>query len=413
VADPVLVAQDISKRYRLYRRRHQSIKEILVRRSLGEWQDLWALRNVSFAIPRGQFVGVIGHNGSGKSTLLKLLSQILVPDDGELTIRGRVSSLLELGAGFQPDYTGRENVFLYGGILGLRRAEIQRRYEEIVEFSELGEFIDYPVKNYSSGMYTRLGFSVAVHLDPDILLIDEVLAVGDQSFQQKCYEHLHKLRARGCTIVLVSHDLDSVNRFCERAIWLNHGQLAADGSTDRTIEAYVDAAADERSVRRKEAAEPAERPMEAGNDGPDIVITSVSYLGPDGAQTRRVESGKPLRLEIRYEARQEVRALELGVTVFRSDGIRCIDAPLYTAREKMPIPRGAGKLVLDFPAFNLQAGQYDITLAMFDPVRRRFHEYQDRRYPFTVSDLRSTGGVAWIDYSWTLQPEPEPVRRLA
>ncbi len=413
MAEAVLVAKDISKRYRLYRRRHQSLKEILVRRSLGEWQDLWALTNVSFTVPRGQFVGVIGHNGSGKSTLLKLLSQILVPDHGELTIRGRVSSLLELGAGFQHEYTGRENVFLYGGILGLSRAEVQRRYDEIVEFSELGEFIDYPVKNYSSGMYTRLGFSVAVHLDPNILLIDEVLAVGDQSFQQKCYQHLHKLRAQGCTIVLVSHDLDSVNRFCERAIWLDHGRLAADGSTDRTIEAYVDTAATERSARRMTSSEPTERPPGAEGDAPDIVIRSVSYVGPDGGQTRRVESGKPLRLEIQYETREEIRALELGVTVFRSDGIRCVDAPLYTAQEKMPIPQGVGKLVLDFPAFNLQAGQYDITIAMFDPLRRRFHEYQDRRYPFTVNDLRSTGGVAWIDYKWTLQPESEVVRSLA
>ena len=231
----------MSKRFRLYRRRHQSIKEILVRRSVGEWEDLWAVRDLTFEVPRGQFLGVIGHNGSGKSTLLKLMSQILRPDGGKLQIVGRVSSLLELGAGFQPEYTGRENVYLYGSLLGLRRRDIARAYESILAFSELEHFIDYPVKNYSSGMYTRLGFSVAVHLDPDILLIDEVLAVGDASFQQKCFEHLNRLRARGCTIILVSHDLASVGKFCERGIWLDRGRLMADGDTDRTIQAYLDA----------------------------------------------------------------------------------------------------------------------------------------------------------------------------
>lgn len=231
----------MSKRFRLYRRKHQSIKEILVRRSLGDWEDLWALKDLTFEVPRGQFLGVIGHNGSGKSTLLKLLSQILRPDEGRLEISGRVSSLLELGAGFQPEYTGRENVYLYGSLLGLRHRDIVRAYESILDFSELEHFIDYPVKNYSSGMYTRLGFSVAVHLDPDILLIDEVLAVGDASFQQKCYEHLHHLRARGCTIILVSHDLHSVGKFCERGIWLDHGRLMADGDAHATIQAYLDA----------------------------------------------------------------------------------------------------------------------------------------------------------------------------
>ncbi len=241
MAGPVIAAGRMSKRFRLYRRRHQSIKEILVRRSLGDWEDLWAVKDLTFEVPRGQFLGVIGHNGSGKSTLLKLLSQILTPDAGSLEIVGRVSSLLELGAGFQPEYTGRENVYLYGSLLGLRKRDIVRAYESIVDFSELGHFIDYPVKNYSSGMYTRLGFSVAVHLEPDILLIDEVLAVGDASFQAKCFEHLERLRASGCTIILVTHDMPSVSKFCERGMWLDRGRLMADGDPDRTIQAYMDA----------------------------------------------------------------------------------------------------------------------------------------------------------------------------
>jgi ABC-type sugar transport system ATPase subunit len=297
-------------------------------------------------------------------------------------------------------------VYLYGGLLGLSRAEIGRRFDEIVDFSELGSFVDYPVKNYSSGMYTRLGFSVAVHLNPDVLLIDEVLAVGDASFQQKCFQHLHWLRSQGCTIVLVSHDLDSVGRFCERALWLERGRLVADGSTDRTIEAYLDAEAAGRSARRGTAM------SEAAGD-PDIVITSVRYLSPGGGPTRRVRSGDALTLEIAYEARREMHGLEIGVTVFRSDGVRCVDAPLYTARERMRIPAGSGELALSFPAFSLQAGQYDVTVAFYDPAQRRFQQYHDRLYPFTVDDPRATGGVVWMDYRWTLHPSREAVRRMA
>src|SRR5438105_646822 len=235
---------EVSKRYRVYHRRHQSLKELVLRRSRGEWVDLWALKEVSVEVPKGQMLGVIGENGAGKSTMLKVLAGILRPDGGKVITGGRVSSLLELGAGFQPEYTGRENIYLYGVLLGLRRKEVRRQFDEIVEFSELGGFIDQPVKSYSSGMYMRLGFAVAVHLEPDILLLDEILAVGDASFQKKCFEHLRKLRERGVTIVLVSHDLDSVRNFCERVIWLDRGRIAADGSPDASIKSYLELSAD-------------------------------------------------------------------------------------------------------------------------------------------------------------------------
>jgi ABC-type polysaccharide/polyol phosphate transport system ATPase subunit len=370
----------------------------VVKRSRGEWEDLWALRDVSFEIPRGQFVGVIGHNGSGKSTLLKVMSRILRADRGELEIRGRVSSLLELGAGFQPEYTGRENIYLYGALLGLRRREVEQHYDSIVDFSELGPFIDNPVKNYSSGMYTRLGFSVAVHLDPEILLIDEVLAVGDSTFQQKFFEHLHKLRQRGCTIVLVSHDLDSVGRFCERAIWLDHGRLALDGSTEHTIGGYLERAAE--SVSRGLAARDDARPDEFVSK---IEITSVRFFGPEGPETRTVRSGEPLRLEIGYRAATDLDAVEIGVTVLRNDGIRCVDAPFHTADEGIRVPLGPGTLVLEWDSFRLQSGLYDVTIAMYDPAARRYHQFHERLYPFTVRDPRNTGAVAWFDYRWTVR----------
>jgi ABC-type polysaccharide/polyol phosphate transport system ATPase subunit len=408
MADPVIVANGVGKRYRLYRRRNRSLKELVVRHSLGEWQDLWAVRDVSFEVPQGQFLGIIGKNGSGKSTLLKLLAQILRPDTGSLAMRGRVSSLLELGAGFHPEYTGRENVYLYGAMLGLRRQEIDEQYRSILEFSELGDFIEYPVKNYSSGMYMRLGFSVAVHLKPDVLLVDEVLAVGDAAFQQKCYEHLRRLVKGGCTIILVSHDLQAVGQFCERAIWLDHGRVMTDGSTDRTIETYLDASAEDAARVRN-----ADGLVDAAAGTPDIVITSVRYLDQRGRETRVVESGDPLRLEIGYMATERLDALEVGVTVFRNDGVRCLDAQLFTRREKMRIEPGGGRLVLDFPSFSLQRGQYETTVAMFDPVKQRFQQFHDRLHPFAVKDERGVGGVVWLDYRWTLEAGDAFVQRLA
>jgi ABC-type polysaccharide/polyol phosphate transport system ATPase subunit len=394
VSEAVISVQALSKRYRRYRRRHQSLKEIVAHRSRGEWEDFWALTEVSFEVPRGQFLGVIGHNGSGKSTLLKVLTGILRPNRGRVEITGRVSSLLELGAGFQSEYTGRENVFLYGTLLGLRRREVARHYDSIVEFCGLGDFMDTPVKNYSSGMYVRLGFAVAVHLDPEILLIDEVLAVGDADFQQKCFEHLHRLRSQGCTIVLVSHEMASVARFCERAIWLDHGRLMADGASDQVIQSYLEAVAS--GASRAGVADG------GGKDGDrEFVITSVRVLGSDGKQVREAESGTALRIEIGYRATRSLEGLEVGVTIFRDDGIRCVDAPLYGAS----IPQGRGSLVLDFPAFNLQGGSYDATVAVYDPKRHHFHEFHDRLYPFGVRDRRSTGGVTWMDYSWTVRSD--------
>jgi lipopolysaccharide transport system ATP-binding protein len=389
--DAAITLEGVSKRYRIYEQRHQSLKEAIVKRGLGRWHELWALREVSFEIPRGQVLGIIGRNGSGKSTLLKLLSGIISPDAGQLTISGRVSSLLELGAGFQAEYTGRENVFLYGAILGLRRREIEQRFDEIVAFAELEEFIDTPVKNYSSGMYMRLGFAVAVTLEPEILLIDEVLAVGDSQFQMKCYAHLRRLRRDGATIVLVSHDLSSINRLCERAVWLDSGHLAAEGPTDSVIQSYLETGA---------------RRASGGGDktlvGPqgsrltgELAIQSVRYLDDQGRPLLAVRSGRPLTLEIRYLAQRELEMVDLDVTVFRNDGVRCLDTPHST-----PLPAGEGAIRVRFPTLSLGAGLYDITIAIYDPVRHAVHQYHDRMYPFTVQDDRPAPALVWLPYEW-------------
>jgi lipopolysaccharide transport system ATP-binding protein len=205
----------------------------------GRQEGLWAVRDVSFAVAPGESLGIIGRNGSGKSTMLKLAARILRPTTGRVTVRGRMSALLELGAGFHPDLTGQENIFLNGSLLGLSKREIETAYADIVEFSELGDFIQMPVKHYSSGMYMRLGFSVAVHVNPDILIVDEILAVGDQSFQNKCIERIYDMKRQGVTIVMVSHNLDSVRNICSHLLWMDHGRVRASGPTAEVVGGYL------------------------------------------------------------------------------------------------------------------------------------------------------------------------------
>src|SRR5215813_13689941 len=234
-----LSLQNVSKRYRI-RRESETTGASLFQKlaSLTRKEDFWALKDVSFEVERGQALGIIGHNGAGKSTILKLLSRITVPSTGEIMINGRLSALIEVGSGFHPELTGRENIYLNGSILGMLRREITKKLDSIVDFAELRQFIDTPVKRYSSGMYVRLGFSIAAHLNPDILLLDEVLAVGDAAFQSKCFRRINELRESGTTIVFISHDLSAVTRICDRALLLMGGQISADGTTGTVIAEY-------------------------------------------------------------------------------------------------------------------------------------------------------------------------------
>ncbi len=397
--EPAVRLDHVSKRYRLYRRRHQSLKEVLVRRSFGAWRDLWALDDVSFEIPAGQLVGVIGENGSGKSTCLKLLSGIIAPDQGEVSIRGRVASLLELGAGFQPEYTGRENIQLYGALLGLRRAEIAAAMDDIIAFSELGARVDDPVKNYSSGMYMRLGFSVAVHLSPDVLLIDEILAVGDAAFQRKCYAHLEKLHAAGCTIVLVSHDLESVARFCDRAIWLHRGRLGADGPVREVVERYLDL-----STRARQGEEQVEDGTDGSRRSGIVEVLGARLVDGRGRDTRQLMSGEPVTVEIRYRAQQPVSGVGFTVTVQRNDGVRCLEAP---SPGGLTLPKGNGTARLRFSGLGLGGGLYNGSITVLDAASGRPHDHRDHQLPFTVIDPREGSAVAWFDYEWELEPPLE------
>jgi ABC-2 type transport system ATP-binding protein len=230
---------DVWKKFNIYQNRTRSIKERLIFWGRQHVEEFWALKNINLLVPTGKTIGLIGRNGSGKSTLLKLVSRILYPSRGQIFVKGRVSTLLELGAGFHPDFTGRENIFLNGSILGFSRREINLRLNDIIEFAELGDFIDNPVRNYSSGMYMRLGFSVAVHVKPDILLIDEVLAVGDLAFQEKCLVRIRDLQKQGKTIIFVTHSPAQVRELCDLAVWLDHGEIRSFGAAEQVVADYT------------------------------------------------------------------------------------------------------------------------------------------------------------------------------
>lgn len=232
--------EHVSKKFRLYHERNQSLKSAVMRGRRSVHEDFWALQDVSFDVPDGSTFGLIGSNGSGKSTLLKCLAKIYTPEQGRIVSRGKVAALLEVGSGFHPELTGRENIFLNGSILGMSRKQITAKFDEIVDFSGVAEFIDQPVKNYSSGMYVRLGFSVAINVDPDILVVDEVLAVGDAEFQEKCLNKFSEFREMGKTVILVSHDMRSVTTMCDHVAWISHGAVVEVGEAAPTIKSYLD-----------------------------------------------------------------------------------------------------------------------------------------------------------------------------
>lgn len=232
--------EGVSKRFRLYRERNQSLKSAIMRGRVSDHQEFWALKDVSFEVPMGSTFGLIGSNGSGKSTLLKCLARIYQPTTGTISANGRVAALLEVGSGFHPELSGRDNIYLNGSILGMSKKEVTAKLDEIIDFSGVESFIDQPVKNYSSGMYVRLGFAVAINVDPDILVVDEVLAVGDAEFQEKCRQRFAEFRKAGRTVVLVSHSMDTVEQMCDHAAWLSHGDLRAVGPAEETIKSYLD-----------------------------------------------------------------------------------------------------------------------------------------------------------------------------
>jgi lipopolysaccharide transport system ATP-binding protein len=327
--DLVIQAERLSKLYQIgaSEARYGTLRESLtgmltapVRKLRGNGSHstrdmLWALKDVSFEVKRGEVVGVIGRNGAGKSTLLKILSRITEPTEGRAVVHGRVGSLLEVGTGFHPELTGRENIYLSGAILGMHRHEIDQRFDQIVEFSEIARFLDMPVKRYSSGMYVRLAFAVAAYMEPDILLVDEVLAVGDIAFQQKCLRHMQGLTQSGMTILMVSHSMAAIQSSCQRAIMLQHGQIAADGNTLDVIEKF-------RKALKAAEEYPAAALHPAGEAGDaKVTITGFDMFSADGESRREFKFDEPIRIRIELMAHERVDQPMINFGIKRGDGV--------------------------------------------------------------------------------------------
>lgn len=318
-----------------------------------ERQTFWALRDADFDIAPGQNVGIIGLNGSGKSTLLKLLSRITAPTAGNVRICGRLGALLEVGTGFHQELTGRENVFLYGAILGMTRKEVAAKFDAIVDFSEIEAFIDTPVKRYSSGMYVRLAFAVAAHLDPDILLLDEVLAVGDFAFQRKCMEFTRRLEKNGATILFVSHNMFSIKAMCQRVIYLKKGEIVFDGPTDEGLDLYENGA----KLQNLHW-------FSSNSDTPSISATEVAICNEAGRETSVLDFGERMCVRIRYVASRRIERPDFRVGITRGDEVHC--ATFSTISDKIDIPfvEGEGAIQLLTPPIKLVSDRYNLKLVV-------------------------------------------------
>ena len=312
---------DVSKRFRIYKNRNQSLKGAFLQRSRAQFEEFWALSDVSFDIPQGKTFGLLGHNGSGKSTLLKCIARILAPDKGSIATTGRMAAMLEVGSGFHPELSGRENIYLNGSILGRSRRQIDESLDWIIEFADIGDFIDEPVKVYSSGMTVRLGFATAVAIKPTILIVDEIIAVGDEEFQRKCFDLMRELRDKGTTIALVTHSLSLATEMCDEIVWLDHGRVQMVGSADKVVSAYLTAVNEKEARKRsEEAGEFPEDDQYKMNQGTgECRMTRVEVLDDDGAALPFISYGRPATLRIHVRAREELHDVELGLG-FTTDG---------------------------------------------------------------------------------------------
>ena len=407
--------RDVSKRFRLHRGRQVStVKDLFVQLFRGgrgpglfSGEELWALRDVTLDLGRGRMTGIIGSNGSGKSTLLKVLGGILKPTTGQVSVTGRVAALIELGAGFHPEFTGRENIFVNGVLLGLSRAEIRARFDEIVAFAGLASFVDNPVKTYSSGMYMRLGFAIAVTVDPDILLIDEVLAVGDEAFQHRCVGKIQEFKARGKTIVLVSHDLSSIERLCDEAIWLDGGRLRAQGETRGVVAQYLDHVAREEAralgVEHAQAEAIARTGTAARWGTREVELSRVRLLDRDGRERYLYETGEPCTVELAFRARRPIEDPVFGVGIFRKDGVCCYGTNTAVDGLTLGKVEGEGEITMQVERLDLVEGEYLLDVAVHARDGHPY-DYHSRFYAFAVRSRVRDTGVARLPHRWRLQP---------
>ena len=409
-AGTVVRLEGISVRYRLPHERYATLKEHTIRwlQRRIRYDDFWALRDVDVEVAQGQVVGIIGRNGAGKSTLLKVISRVLRPTQGRVWVCGRVAPLLEFGAGFHPELSGRENVFLNGAILGFSHAEMQRKFQRIVEFAELGDFIDAPLRTYSSGMIVRLGFAVATDVEPSILIVDEVLSVGDAAFQKKSIERIQGFRAAGTTILLVSHNMGLVESMCDRAIWLDHGRVLADGPADSVVHQYLNRDVEIEAGRLANSQSPGSEQRWGSRQ---IGIGRVSLLNGRGEEQRVFKTGESLILKMEYEAHTPIPSPIFGMAIHRQDGTHISGPNTSFAGLTLPTLEGKGTVTYRIPYLPLLEGLYYITVAVTNHEDTEVFDYHDRSYPFRVVNENGNSheryGLMTLRGEWQVAPEAQ------
>jgi ABC-2 type transport system ATP-binding protein len=411
MASNAIEINDVSKRFRLYHEKYTSLKERVIHFGRVPYEEFWALRDIELDIAQGETVGLLGHNGSGKSTLLKCIAGILQPTQGEIALRGTLAALLELGAGFHPELTGRENVYLNASILGMPKREIAKRFDEIVAFAELEQFIDNQVKHYSSGMYVRLGFAVAVNMDPEVLLVDEVLAVGDEAFQRKCLERVRRFQKEGRTIVFVTHGADLVRQICDRAAVLDHGRMVALGKPGEAVRAFrehlmqgdrFDEAAELGLVEPEPGADGAaagtapRKPTQEEKRNLKVRLTDVVFDYPRSHEQRYLLPGEPLAIRMSYNAVERVSDVVFGVGIHDIEGRLVFGSNTDFLGIDVGVLDGPGVVTFETDAVPLLDGTYMVTIGIHSHDESTVYDWREQRHQFEVMNPYRTSGSVYM-----------------
>ena len=406
--DNAIEVRNISKSFKVYYDKGNELKEKMLFWKRNKYEKRVVLDDISFSVKKGEAVGLVGKNGCGKSTTLKLLTKIIYPDKGTIEMSGRVSSLLELGAGFHPDMSGRENIYTNASIFGLTKKEIDARLNDIIEFSELGTFIDNPVRTYSSGMYMRLAFSVAINVDADILLIDEILAVGDANFQAKCFNKLREIKAQGTTIVIVSHALEQIEEICERSIWVRDGHIQQIGEPKEIHKAYLTAMEEE---RREQAANERKQLLEAEEEQAkrlawekrhgswDVKIGDVKLVDKNGVESSKIYTGESMILEIPYVVNTPINDIEVKLDFYRIDSLLVYrTSSVLSGVGRLNFDKD-NKLSITFDNVPFVTSEYYVNIALETKDGDEVDVYKEA-VKFIVESAKGEGGVASMNNSW-------------
>lgn len=415
--------KDVKKKFKVYMDKGNSMKEKILFQNRNRHEDRWVLKGISFNVKKGEAIGLIGKNGCGKSTTLKMLTRIMYPTSGTIELKGRVSSLIELGAGFHPDMSGRENIFTNASIFGLNHAEIKRRLEDIISFSELEEFIDNPVRTYSSGMYMRLAFAVAINVDADILLIDEILAVGDVSFQEKCFEKLKEIKRKGTTIVIVSHVMAQIEQICDRAIWIEEGLIRQEGKPREVGQKYI-ASMEEKRLQKKEeefkqnVKKLEQSPLESTNrkkmripefsdknatrrGNLEVEIVGFRTLNTKGEEKIVFSTGEDIRFIIKYKSNISNPNVDFRLGIARDDGVHCYGISSYAELGQGVSIHNEGETILDFKDNMLLAGKYFVDIGIKSSDRVDYDIISNVR-AIQIKDIHGfESGIVKMKHNWT------------